>query len=95
VSWLSLSQRDRSPLAAGLSLSPSMPCSSCSRFRRGAVGVTKAVLGVDRVRPQVLERRLAACQACPHRRRAKCALCTCYVGLKARVSSEVCPEGRW
>lgn len=75
-----------------------MPCSACgliSRVRHGAVGVTKAALGIDRVREGDLQRRLDACATCPWRRGAKCSKCTCYVKVKARISSETCPIGNW
>lgn len=70
-------------------------CSACSRLRRGAQGVAKVVLGVDRSTPELVERRLAVCRACEHLRGVKCGLCRCYVEFKARLRSEECPDGKW
>lgn len=72
-----------------------MPCRGCSVYRRGAVGITKAVLGIDKTLAGTLSSRLAACQECPYRLRTKCGKCRCYIALKARVASETCPAGRW
>jgi hypothetical protein len=63
--------------------------------------------GFSRVEPDVLERRLAACQACPNLMEPKrllqqiagaarsgasvCGLCGCPVRRKARLPSEACP----
>lgn len=39
--------------------------------------------------------RLTACGECPYRRGLWCALCCCFLWLKARWATEDCPIGRW
>jgi hypothetical protein len=79
----------------GRLLFTTMPCPSCRQIARGAVGVTKVALRVDRTRDGDLRTRLALCALCPSLRGAKCGRCRCYVQLKARVASETCPAGLW
>jgi len=40
--------------------------------------------------------RLTTCETCPHiTPLQRCALCGCFVIVKAKVKSQECPAGRW
>jgi len=40
--------------------------------------------------------RLAACETCSHLTPLQsCALCGCFVIIKAKFSAQSCPDGRW
>lgn len=81
-------------------------CSTCPK----PVAIGKALLGVDRPPPEILDARVAACNACPKKRTVAgidtCGYmvignmidpetCGCVLALKRRVRGEVCPFGRW
>lgn len=83
-----------------------MGCGGCggNKVVRGAVGVGKAVLGIDRAAPEVRAQRLAICRGCdhfkPHNSRfadslSRCAECDCVIHLKVKVAGETCPVGKW
>lgn len=44
-----------------------------------------------------VEKRLAVCEKCPRfvPDGRQCSACTCFVDLKANLTTETCPEGRW
>lgn len=44
-----------------------------------------------------VDRRLAACAACPFyaAEDEQCTVCSCYVPIMAQLSTERCPKGRW
>ncbi len=77
-----------------------MGCASCLK---GAVGIAKSVVGVDRAPSAEVVRRLAVCGACEQgvpckrdsSRACRCSVCRCALSLKTRVASERCPLGRW
>ena len=57
-----------------------------------------AQLPPDRQAPdQVVQARLAACRACAHLNSGLCALCGCYVELRAAKQPSRCPDlpDRW
>jgi hypothetical protein len=72
---------------------------------RGAVGITKAVLGVDASTPEEIAARKSVCVPCPHRLHHnqpdrvtglnRCELCRCYISVKVKVKSATCPLGKW
>ena len=49
------------------------------------------------VTEEIAEKRLKACEACPHFDSSvrQCEICTCFVDLKAQLTTESCPKGRW
>jgi hypothetical protein len=49
------------------------------------------------VSEQKANSRLAACYKCPDfdGNWSQCQVCTCAVLLKAQLTSETCPKGRW
>lgn len=69
---------------------------SLSRFIRGAIGVTKATLGIDVAPASVVVGRRKECHRCPERvHGGVCRACGCAIKPKTMVDSEVCPKGRW
>lgn len=77
--------------------------SCCNQITKGVVGLTKAVLGIDRADEQTIEARRSLCRSCdraePCIRNAHqfciCKECGCLLKAKTSVKSEVCPIGRW
>lgn len=88
-----------------------MPCTGCgSTVIAGAGRAGKALLGIDRAKPEVTRERLEVCRACPESTRSKkpkhkpsgglttlsqCLRCRCVIHLKAKVAGEKCPLGKW
>jgi hypothetical protein len=62
---------------------------------RGAIGLAKARLGIDRASPKLIGLRRELCFHCPQRRGWFCARCQCLVAEKAKVLTEQCPLGLW
>jgi hypothetical protein len=67
---------------------------------KGAVGITKAALHVDRAAEPLIRQRRAICAACPQAtagssKTSRCTVCTCFIHPKSATASEKCPEGRW
>jgi hypothetical protein len=64
---------------------------------RGAVGLLKFALGIDRATEPERVRRLSRCAQCPHlnRESLRCKVCGCYTPAKAAIASERCPERVW
>jgi hypothetical protein len=44
---------------------------------------------------RTIDRRIGACETCFYYENEQCALCTCYVNVKAILATEDCPIGRW
>ena len=51
----------------------------------------------QRALPEATQRRLSACRECDHLIEGMCALCGCYVELRAAKKKMRCPDvpGRW
>ncbi len=48
------------------------------------------------VADEVYKQRMSICENCPNKTQDwKCTKCGCHLNLKARWSSEKCPENRW
>lgn len=75
---------------------------------RGAVGLGKAMFGVDMAEPQVVQWRLYKCLHCPYKYYASmnmplwtkfgpwaCRQCGCFIKAKVQIASEQCPMGKW
>jgi len=43
----------------------------------------------------VVEKRLAACHACPHLSRNRCTVCGCYLNIKTGLKAADCPLKKW
>ena len=63
----------------------------CRVIRQKIAG--RAVLVDD----ETLRQRLEACEKCPEldRDSRQCKVCTCFVDVKAALSTEKCPRRRW
>lgn len=64
-------------------------------FRAFAKVVQQIVRGPLTVSDEVRAHRLVECIRCSHFDGSQCKVCTCFVELKTRVSTERCPIGRW
>jgi len=80
-----------------------MQCSTCERIAKGTLGITKSVLGLQRLSIEKTQQRLAVCRQCPdvemcpgtRHRVCRCKLCGCHLKHKARLKNEACPAGKW
>ena len=84
-----------------------MSCGTCKGgIIHGAVGIAKAVVGIDRTDPDELTRRVRACLGhptggpdaippCDQYDSGKCNACGCFVKFKTKLDSERCPLGKW
>lgn len=85
-------------------------CSLCGKVVEGAVGLTKAALGIGLASPQTIKERRDKCRACEHATRSakpqhaaaggltslsRCQLCGCVIVAKTRLAEKRCPDGRW
>jgi hypothetical protein len=78
------------------------PKSGLARIVHGAVGLIKAIVGIDRAPAAVVAARVQICRQCDHATRhrdgvrvLKCRECACWIKLKTRLAGEHCPLGRW
>lgn len=71
---------------------------------RGAVGLAKVALGVDRAPESVVTARRDVCRSCEHSTKRlfglqvkvqRCNVCQCLIAGKSVLLGEKCPEGRW
>jgi len=76
----------------------------------GAVGLTKAAMGVGQVTEQTVKIRRDRCRECPQATRLNlpqfaafkglhkfslCTTCKCFIGAKTLLASEKCPLAKW
>tara|TARA_Y100000310_G_scaffold147425_1_gene146695 strand:- start:7806 stop:8216 length:411 start_codon:yes stop_codon:yes gene_type:complete len=67
----------------------------------GAVGLSKAALGVDATEKGVRDRRWEVCRSCDKATRNKhgepnrCGECGCVLAAKIRIARESCPLHKW
>lgn len=71
------------------------PHNIAQRIARGAIGLTKAALGMERADDATIATRYALCMACDKHAIGVCTACGCLCAAKARVASEACPDGKW
>lgn len=71
---------------------------------RGAVGLTKAFLGVGLADDVTIASRRDICRSCEHSEKKqtpegvkvrKCNLCLCFIGPKTKLKAEKCPADKW
>jgi len=62
---------------------------------KGAKGLTKAALQIDKPIGTVIFERRGICHQCEHLRGGKCEICGCFMLAKARLASEDCPLDKW
>jgi len=66
-----------------------------SMISRGAVGLAKSFLHIDRPSEEVIEKRWAICENCEFYKHWQCTVCGCIASQKVKVASESCPKGYW
>ncbi len=59
--------------------------------------LTDAIPPKERADPDITNRRLDVCRACDHLYSGTCALCGCFVALRAAKKRSACPDipDRW
>lgn len=62
------------------------------KFLRAAA---KRYTSGENVSKDVYSERLETCVECPHRDNRKCGKCGCILAIKAKWSTEKCPDNRW
>jgi hypothetical protein len=66
---------------------------------KGAEGITKATLGIDKSTKELYSTRINICKKCPYMVESndnmKCKECGCFLRFKARLNKEKCPLGKW
>ena len=88
-----------------------MGCGNCAnKVVTGVVGLTKAVLHIDRADEATIRHRRRKCKRCPHVSRnsdpkytktgglttlSQCGKCSCVISAKITIKGEKCPDGRW
>jgi hypothetical protein len=65
------------------------------RWARGAKGLAKAALQMDKAPATLVHERRGICHACEHLRNGRCDICKCFILAKGRLLSEDCPKGKW
>ena len=65
------------------------------RWARGAKGLTKAALQIDKAPATVIHERRGICHLCEHLQNGRCDICKCYILAKARLLGEDCPIDKW
>lgn len=76
------------------------PCPRCEGLRMQDAAARAALLQTyveslppaERVPPEVYERRLSRCMACPHLLEDLCVLCGCYARVRAAKARLGCPD---
>ncbi len=75
----------------------------CGTIIGGVIGVTKAVMRIERPDDAIIESRRVHCRACEHANKCPhapskvcvCRKCNCLIKAKTAVAGESCPAGRW
>lgn len=83
--------RDRSPKPIPITLGGVL---------HGAIGLAKAMAGIDRASDETIDRRGAICISCNQSESVagvlqRCKICGCATAAKIRNASEKCPLGKW
>ena len=62
-----------------------------------ALDTAKAAFGKEGVfaAQDVQKRRMDTCDACPHKKMARCTICGCVLDLKVRYDQSSCPINKW
>jgi len=73
---------------------------AAATIARGAAGLAKAALGIDRADPEIVAFRRRTCGGCPDVVLRlgviqQCRRCGCGILPKTLVKGERCPAGRW
>ena len=65
------------------------------RLAEGAVGVTKAALGIDPASQETREARWDVCKSCDQNDLGECKACGCWIAPKISLKSQSCPISLW
>lgn len=65
------------------------------RLRKGAAGLTKVALHIDRSDDDLIAERKAICEGCEHLKGNTCDLCGCWYSQKVKLAHETCPASKW
>ena len=63
------------------------------RLCKGAVGLTKVALGLDRSDDALMAKRRKVCESCEHLKGGSCELCGCWYSQKVKLASEEKEKG--
>lgn len=77
--------------------------SAAQTVAKGAVGLTKAVIGLEQAPLPIIEERRGICRGCEHAkpcpllpaRKCTCSKCGCVLKAKTTLAGESCPIGKW
>ena len=82
----------------------------CGNYVKGAIGLTKAVLHIDRAPHAVIMERRGFCRSCEFAtrnpkpqfakftgltNRSRCTICQCFIVAKTVIAGESCPKEKW
>ena len=77
------------------------------KYLTGALGVTKATLGIMKAPDEIVNKRRGICAMCEYKtianninmrgRMSRCKLCKCFIKAKTLLKDEKCPDNppRW
>ena len=69
--------------------------SAMATISNGAVGIGKAILGIDRASEETIKERWDICQSCEFYKHWRCQACSCIVSMKIKIAGESCPKQKW
>ena len=60
------------------------------------IALIKYMIIGDRVDDHVYEDRISICEGCDNLTKERtCSICTCFIDVKAKWSTEECPKNKW
>jgi len=73
---------------------------NAGEIAKGAIGLAKAMVGVDRASDQTIHFRQAICRVCEYQDLGECSGgpgCKCWIKPKTQIASQKCPDSppRW
>ena len=70
-----------------------------SQLGKGAIGATKAILNIDVLPINIINKRRDICKSCEFNNKngtaSQCIKCNCLIILKVKLTRESCPENKW
>ena len=75
-----------------------------NKYKKGALGLSKFYLGIDKSDDMMADRRRAICMECPKLKadnrkiatyKYKCGECGCFMEPKIKIKTEKCPLNKW
>lgn len=65
------------------------------RWVKGATGLAKAALQIDKAPATIMHERRGICHQCEHLQSGRCDKCKCFILAKSRLLSQDCPLDKW